>query len=222
VDSFTYKAHDGLEEGNVATVTITVNPFNDDPVANDDVAATPEGFLVVVSVLSNDTDADGDALTVDSVTQGSDGSVTTNGTTATYTPDGGFSGVDTFTYTVIDGNGGSDEGTVTVTVVYVPPAAVLDILMWKQVWRGKYWRAMAQVRVKDTFGDPIVGAKVRGHWSGAYARNVSATTGSLGRITTRTSWLRRPGTALFTVDKITKDGTDYSLAGETSDSESFP
>ena len=144
------------------------------------------------------------------------------GLTATYTPDGGFNGVDSFTYTVIDGNGGSDEGTVTVTVVYVPPAAVLDTLMWKQVWRGKYWRAMAQVRVKDTFGDPIVGAKVKGHWSGAYARNVSATTGSLGRITTRTSWLRRPGTALFTVDKITKDGTDYSLAGEISDSESFP
>jgi hypothetical protein len=63
---------------------------------------------------------DGDTLAVASVTQGSDGTVTNNGTDVTYTPNADFSGLDSFTYTVSDGNGGTDTATVSVTVNAAP------------------------------------------------------------------------------------------------------
>ena len=96
---------------------ITVTGANDPPVAVDDSATTPEGAAVTISVLDNDSDADGDTLTVGSVTQGTHGSVVNNGGDVTYNPDSGFSGTDSFTYTVSDGHGGTDRATVTVTVI---------------------------------------------------------------------------------------------------------
>ncbi|MBS3733772.1 MAG: cadherin-like domain-containing protein, partial [Phycisphaerae bacterium] len=90
---------------------------NQAPTASDDSAGTTEGTAVTIDVLANDSDPDaGDTLTVDSVTQGANGSVTNNGSDVTYTPDAGFTGTDTFDYTAADGNGGFDTATVTVTV----------------------------------------------------------------------------------------------------------
>ena len=86
------------------------------PVAFNDSAATDADTAVTIDVLANDTDADGDSLTIDSVTDPANGSVVNNGSDVTYTPDPGFSGSDTFDYTVSDGNGGTDTATVTVTV----------------------------------------------------------------------------------------------------------
>jgi len=102
---------------------------NDPPVAVDDSATTSEDTAVVIAVLSNDYDLDGDSIYVDSVTDGEDGSVTINpDDTVTYTPNADFNGIDTFTYTVADGKGGSTTGTVTVTVdpVADSPVAVDD------------------------------------------------------------------------------------------------
>ena len=59
---------------------------------------------------------DGDSLSIQSVTQGSFGTVAITGNTVTYTPDADYNGTDTFTYTISDGNGGSDTATVTVTI----------------------------------------------------------------------------------------------------------
>jgi len=116
-DSFTYKANDGTADSNVATVTITINSINDAPDAVDDPnASTTVNQAVTVSVLANDTDVDGDTLSVAAVTQPTNGSVTFTGTSVTYTPRRGYKGTDTFTYTVSDGNGGSDTAQVTVTV----------------------------------------------------------------------------------------------------------
>ena len=95
---------------------ISITSVNEAPVAVDDTAGTSENTAVTIDVLNNDSDPDGDALTVDSVTQGAHGSVINNGDEVTYTPDSGFSGTDSFTYTVSDGNGGTDTATVTVTV----------------------------------------------------------------------------------------------------------
>ena len=63
----------------------------------------------------NDSDPDTDPIVVDSVTQGTNGSVVNNGTDVTYTPNASWSGIDTFTYTIADGKGGLDTATVTVT-----------------------------------------------------------------------------------------------------------
>ncbi len=117
-DNFTYTASDGNGGTNTAEVTVTVGAVNDTPVANDDTASTAEDISVVVDVLANDVDVDGDDLKVSAVTGSSDGSVTiiNNGDDARYTPDTGFNGTDTFTYTASDGNGGTDTARVTVQV----------------------------------------------------------------------------------------------------------
>jgi hypothetical protein len=127
-DNFTYTATDGNGAFDTATVTVTVAPVNDDPTAVDDTDSTAEDTAITVDVLANDTDPELDSLTVDSVTQGTNGSVTNNGTDVTYDPDSDWSGIDTFTYTLADGNGGFGTGTVTVTVTAQPdpPVAVDD------------------------------------------------------------------------------------------------
>ena len=120
-DSFTYTISDGNGGSDTATVNVTVNPFNDAPVAANDSATTDQDVAVVISVLTNDSDIDGDSLSISAFTQGSNGAVTDNGNgTLTYTPNNGFSGSDSFTYTISDGNGGSDTASVNVTVTAPP------------------------------------------------------------------------------------------------------
>ena len=117
VDTFTYTVADGAGGTATASVILTVTPVNDAPVAADDAATTKEETAVTVEVLANDTDADGDPLTVDDVTSPSHGTVIVNADgTITYTPHTDFNGADTFTYTVADGQAGTDEATVTITV----------------------------------------------------------------------------------------------------------
>ena len=102
---------------------------NDAPVAVDDSATTDEDTPVAISVLANDSDVDGDTLTVVAVSDPPNGSVVNNGDgTITYTPDTGYDGPDSFTYDIGDGNGGSATATVTVTVNRVnnPPVAADD------------------------------------------------------------------------------------------------
>jgi hypothetical protein len=100
--------------------------INTPPDAVNDSAVTTQNSLVSISVLTNDTDADGDTLTVESVTQPDldTGTVSINPDqkTVTYTPPAGFIGTASFTYTISDGRGDIDTATVTVTVtVTVPP-----------------------------------------------------------------------------------------------------
>ncbi|MEW8506355.1 MAG: retention module-containing protein, partial [Candidatus Thiodiazotropha sp.] len=125
-DTFTYTVDDGNGGTDTATVTVTVSAINDAPVATDDTVGTNEDTPVTVDVLPNDSDPDGDTLTVTSVTQGANGSVSIDSVSGNpvYTPDSGYNGTDTFTYTVDDGNGGTDTATVTVTVGAVNDAPV--------------------------------------------------------------------------------------------------
>jgi len=88
------------------------------PVAEDDDAVTNEHTLVVIPVLDNDYDPDpGDSLAVESVTQGTHGYVDLiDDQHVSYGPEPGFNGIDSFTYTVSDGRGGTDTANVSVTV----------------------------------------------------------------------------------------------------------
>ena len=129
-DSFNYTINDGNGNTDTATVSITIDAVNDNPVANDDTSVTNEDNAVVINLISNDTDIDGDALTVNSINQPANGIVVNNGNgTATYTPASGFFGVDTFSYTITDGSL-TDSANVSVTVNEVvdddPPVANND------------------------------------------------------------------------------------------------
>ncbi|HEY7636382.1 MAG TPA: cadherin-like domain-containing protein [Gemmatimonadales bacterium] len=96
---------------------------NRNPNASNDAATTPQGSSVVINVLSNDSDPDGDALTVSAVTQPANGSaaISGSGQNVTYTPPADFSGSASFSYTASDGKGGAATASVSVTVTAAPP-----------------------------------------------------------------------------------------------------
>lgn len=117
-DSFTFKVDDGDLDSNIATVTISVAAVNDAPVAGADVAGTPQYTSVTISVLANDSDIDGDALSVASATDGAKGSTTVNPDgTITYSPTPAFKDSDAFQYVLSDGQGGLATGTVMIVEV---------------------------------------------------------------------------------------------------------
>jgi Bacterial Ig domain len=112
-DTFFYDVTDG--HGGTATGTVTIN-VNTPPVAENDGVSTLENTAVDVHPLEYATDADGDTLTVTSIGTAAHGTVTLNANIATYMPNANFIGMDTFTYTVADGKGGTATGIATVTV----------------------------------------------------------------------------------------------------------
>ena len=128
-DSFTYTVSDG-DDSDTATVIVTVNAVNDAPIAGDDAIVTDEDRpLTLTGLLDNDSDVDGDTLTILPLAQPANGTVVDNDDgTLTYTPDENYYGPDSFTYVVSDGAGGTDTAAVTVSVEPVndAPNAVDD------------------------------------------------------------------------------------------------
>ncbi|MDR7125354.1 Hint domain-containing protein [Pseudotabrizicola sp. 4114] len=116
-DTITYTITDPDGNTSSSTVAVTIINVNDVPVANDDYASTALNTPVVVDVLANDTDADGDVLTIVGTPTTSDGTVVVNPDgTITFTPNTGFTGAAVVNYTVSDGNGGTDEALVVIEV----------------------------------------------------------------------------------------------------------
>ena len=119
-DSFSFTATSATGQvSNTAIISIDVTAVNDAPVGVEDSATTDEDTAVTtVNVLTNDTDADSDAISVEAGNPtATNGSVVNNGDgTFTYTPNANSNGSDSFTYTVVDGNGGSASATVAVTI----------------------------------------------------------------------------------------------------------
>jgi len=105
-DTFTYTITDGELES-TASVTVTVKEqeeVNQAPTAKDDTATTKYERAVSIDVLANDSDVDGDTLTIDSFSRPNNGSVKQENGKLIYTPNNGFSGKDTFNYTITDGS----------------------------------------------------------------------------------------------------------------------
>jgi VCBS repeat-containing protein len=96
---------------------------NTAPVANLDSATVEAGASVGIDVLANDTDVDGDLLTITAVTNGTLGTASTDGSTVTYTSTG-TAGADSITYDIDDGNGGVATGSVDITVIAANTAPV--------------------------------------------------------------------------------------------------
>lgn len=127
-DSLTYSISDGHGGSDSGTVTVTIDPVNDNPVAGDDSDSTAEDTPVDIDVLADDTDVDGDSLSISGVTNPPNGTATVVSGKVHYVPDADYHGPDSFDYTVSDGQGGTDTGHVTVTVSSVndPPVAAHD------------------------------------------------------------------------------------------------
>ncbi len=90
---------------------------NRTPVANADVYTVTAGSSAnSFNVLANDTDADGDVLSVITVSNPAHGIATISGKAVLYTPTAGYTGADNFSYTVTDGKGANAAGAVTVTI----------------------------------------------------------------------------------------------------------
>ena len=133
-DSFSYTVSDGSLT-DTGTLTITIAGVNDAPIANDDTASTSEDAAVSGNVLANDTDVDGEALTVanagayvgayGTLTLAADGSYTYTPNAAAQALDDGETAQDVFSYTASDGTA-SDTATLTVTVTGVNDAPVAN------------------------------------------------------------------------------------------------
>ena len=115
-DGFVYMVSDGSLT-DTALVTVTVFPSIDPPVANHDVISTYEGASVVVPVLANDSDPDGDPLAIAAVAQPQHGNALFNVQVITYTPGVDYAGMDTFSYTASDG---ALTGAAVVTITVFP------------------------------------------------------------------------------------------------------
>jgi VCBS repeat-containing protein len=131
-DSFTYVANDGASDSNAGTVRIAVDAVNDAPVAvNDEGFAVDEDHtltLPAATLLANDSDIEGDALTVLLDSNATHGTVGLNEDgSLSYTPELDWNAADSFSYKASDGDADSDPATVTITVHPVNDAPVAQV-----------------------------------------------------------------------------------------------
>src|SRR5206468_2023500 len=128
-DSFSYQASDGQAQSAVATVTITVRPVNDAPVAVNDAYTVNEDTMLSIGapgVLANDSDVDANPLTAILVSGPSHGSLTLHADGSfQYLGATNYNGADSFTYKANDGVADSGAATVTITIVPVNDAPVV-------------------------------------------------------------------------------------------------
>ena len=116
-------------DGTPATVTVTITGTNDAPIAVGDSLQTTEDVPLSLSsadLLGNDSDPDGDALTLVSVQKAMNGTVELVNGNLVFTPTANYSGPASFEYSVSDGNGGSATATATISISAVADAPVLN------------------------------------------------------------------------------------------------
>jgi PKD repeat protein len=156
-DAFTFRANDGTADSNVATVSITVTPVNDLPVAADQSVTTPEDTPVGITLAGSDVD--GDALTYTIVTPPQHGTLSGSGASLTYTPAANYNGPDAFTFQANDGTADSNVATVTITVTprpNLPPSceAAAAAILW--AWPPNHeMKPVSIADVTDPDGDPV-------------------------------------------------------------------
>ena len=125
-DSFTFKANDGEDDGNVATVNITINAVNDAPTTNDISVTIDENLTArIVGITLEGSDVEGDDLTYSIVDNSSNGgNASISGSILTYAANQDWNGTDTITYKANDGELDSNVSTVTIVVNSINDAPV--------------------------------------------------------------------------------------------------
>lgn len=125
-DSFTFRVNDGSLNSAAATISLTITPVNDAPVATSQSVSTPEN--TPRAIVLTGSDAEGSPLAYTIVVNPTHGSLGGTPPNLTYTPSGGFSGLDSFTFKVNDGNLDSAIATVSISVSSVNSAPVANAL----------------------------------------------------------------------------------------------
>ena len=123
-DSFTFKVNDGSGDSNIATVSITVNPVNDAPIANGQSVTTNEDTPKAITLTGSDVD--GDTLTFSIVSGPAHGTLSGAPPNVTYTPASNYHGSDSFTFKANDGTADSNIATVSITVNSVNDAPIAN------------------------------------------------------------------------------------------------
>lgn len=123
-DSFTFEVNDGSVDSNIATVSITITPVNDAPIANGQSVSTPEDTAKAITLTA--TDIDGNTLTYSIVGQPAHGTLSGSALNVTYTPAANYNGSDSFTFKAYDGSVDSNVATVAITVTGVNDAPIAN------------------------------------------------------------------------------------------------
>jgi hypothetical protein len=116
--AYTVRSAGGESSGQI---TVTVAPVNDAPVATADAVNAGSGMTTTIDVLANDGDIDGDVLRIQSVVASANATVEIEAGAISYTPSSAYSGIDEFTYVIVDPAGATAEASVTVAVTFAPP-----------------------------------------------------------------------------------------------------
>jgi hypothetical protein len=137
-DSFTYTIDDGDSATDTATVSVTVTSVNDIPVAANDAYVMDQDTILTVpvpGVLGNDSDIDGDSLSASLVTNVAHGTLVLQPDGSfVYTPDAGYAGTDSFTYTAHDASAGSNNATVSFQIADTQPPAITASVATSTLW----------------------------------------------------------------------------------------
>ena len=177
-DVFSYTIDDGHGHTATGAISVTINCANDTPSAVDDAAATPEDTPVTIQVLANDTDPDGDTLSLTAVGTASHGTASANGAAVVYTPNAGYCGPDSFTYTASD-SALTATATVTVSVTCAAdsPSAVDDVLTVAEDTQGS---VNVVANDSDPDGDTLTVTAVTDPPHGTVTNNGDGTVGYKG------------------------------------------
>ena len=163
LDTFTFQANDGKLDSNIATVSITVTSINDSPVANDQSVTTIQDTPVAITLTASDVD--GDPLTYSLVTTPANGILSGTAPTLTYTPNSGFTGLDSFTFKANDGTIDSNIATVSITVNPAAPFTGLKVISVsaRDTYPGRKVDVEATI---ENLGDTEITALIRVEISG--------------------------------------------------------
>lgn len=161
--SFGFTASDGSLNSSPATVTIAIVGVNDAPIAIDDQDSTFVETPILLDLLANDLDIDGDTLSITAVGNAAHGTVAIEDGQVRYSPAAGFVGADAFTYTISDGAGGTSQAISSISVAAAGEQPDVVSITFRQGANG-YSSAvdtmLKQSRASTSFGDAIVARPV--------------------------------------------------------------
>ena len=161
-DSFVFKAADDRGGSDTATVSITVISVNDPPVADPQSVTVTEETPEAITLTGSDVD--GDALTFTVTSLPSNGTLSGTAPNLVYTPNANYIGPDSFTFTVNDGQGGTDSATITIDVQRAPELATTLVanpaIAWVMPGLTVYFPQLSATLTLASTGAPVAGAEI--------------------------------------------------------------